>query len=131
MATIRKEFQVSRSPAEVWDALKDFGAVHTRLARGFVTDTQVEPSGARLVTFINGAQAREWPVSADDATRRFVYAINDHPNFTHYNASVEVREEGAGARFVWTVDFLPDAASEQQDAVMTFAAECMRTTLNG
>lgn len=48
----------------------------------FVTATQMEPSGARLVTFVNGMQVREWCVSADEDQRRLLYAIADSPSFT-------------------------------------------------
>jgi hypothetical protein len=117
MATIRKEIRSPRPAAEAWALLKDFSAVH-KLAAGFVTSTEMEPSGARLVTFANGMQVREWLVSADDAAMRLVYAINDSPNFAHYSAAAQVFEDGAGCRFVWTVDFLPDAMGPAQDAAM-------------
>lgn len=130
MATIRKEFKSPRSPADVWDALRDFGAVHERLAKGFVTATKVEPSGARVVTFVNGMSVREWLVTSDDTARRLVYAINDHPSFTHYSASAQVIEEGAGSRFVWQVDFLPDSMAEMQNMAMEAGVAAMRTTLS-
>ena len=34
MATVYKEFIVEADAAHVWDALRDFSAVHTRLAPG-------------------------------------------------------------------------------------------------
>ena len=36
MASIHKDISIDASPADVWDAVRDFGAVHTRLAPGFV-----------------------------------------------------------------------------------------------
>jgi len=45
-------------PELVRDALRDVGALHTRLAPGFVTHTRLEP-GARIVTFGNGMVVRE------------------------------------------------------------------------
>jgi len=42
MATIYREFLVEAPAAEAWSAIRDFGAVHTRLAVGFVTGTQTE-----------------------------------------------------------------------------------------
>ena len=39
-------------------AVRDIGALHTRLVPGFVTDVKLEP-GARVVTFGNGTVARE------------------------------------------------------------------------
>jgi hypothetical protein len=41
------------SPAAVWDAVRDIGALHTRLVPGFVVATEIIPAGRR-VTFANG-----------------------------------------------------------------------------
>ena len=117
MATVRREFRSARSADEVWAVLRRFDAVH-ELAPGFVTATKMEPSGARVVTFANGSEVREWPVSSNDAERRLVYAITDHPKIQHYSAAAQVLEDGDGCRFVWTVDFLPDAMAEMQAASM-------------
>jgi hypothetical protein len=73
MATIRSELK-TRAPAdEVWSAVRDIGALHTRLVPGFVVDTRLEP-GARIVTFINGVTLREPIVTLDDEARRLVWA---------------------------------------------------------
>ena len=42
MASIRKETVIEASPERVWDAVRDVGAVHERLASGFVVDTRLE-----------------------------------------------------------------------------------------
>ncbi len=128
MATVRKEFRTARSADEVWAKLRKFDAVH-ELAKGFVTASTMEPSGARLVTLANGFQVREWLVSSDDGERRLVYAINDSPAYQHYNASAQVFEDGAGSRFVWTVDFLPDSTAETQNAAMEAGAAAMAKAL--
>lgn len=128
MATVRKEFRSARSADEVWAKLRRFDAVH-ELAPGFVTATKMEPSGARLVTFANGMEIREWLVSSSDAERRLVYAIIDHPRFQHYSASAQVVEDGAGSRFVWTVDFLPAEMAAMQDASMEAGAAAMTRAL--
>jgi hypothetical protein len=39
--------------AVAWAALRDFGALHWRLVRGFVTDTRIDGQD-RIVTFFNG-----------------------------------------------------------------------------
>lgn len=128
MATVRKEFRTERSADEVWARLRRFDAVH-ELAKGFVTVTKMEASGARLVTLANGFEVREWLVSSDDAERRLVYAINDSPAYEHYNAVAQVFADGAGSRFVWTVDFLPNSMAEQQNAAMEMGAKAMAATL--
>src|SRR5947199_9812639 len=74
MASIHKEIIIDASNADVWDALRDFGALHTRLVPGFVTDTKLD-GHARIVTFANGAVAREILVDFDDTQGRLVYAI--------------------------------------------------------
>jgi hypothetical protein len=129
MATVRKEFRSPRSAAEIWEKLRKFEAVH-ELAKGFVTATEMEPSGARMVTFANGMKVREWLVSRDDGERRLVYAILDHPKYTHYSAVAQVFDDGAGSRFVWTVDFLPDDMAGLQDASMEAGAAAMRTNFS-
>ncbi|MBC7768540.1 MAG: SRPBCC family protein [Phycisphaerales bacterium] len=128
MATVRKEFRSARSADEVWAVLRKFEAVH-EVAPGFVTATKMEPSGARMVTFANGMEIREWPVSSDDQQRRLVYAILDHPKYQHYSAAAQVFEDGEGSRFVWTVDFLPDGMAGMQNASMEAGAAAMARAL--
>jgi len=128
MATTRKEFRSPRSADEVWAKLRKFDAVH-ELAPGFVTATKMEPSGARIVTFANGTEIREWLISSEDAERRLVYAIKDHPAFTHYSAAAQVFADGEGSRFVWTVDFQPDTMAGMQDASMEMGAKAMAAAL--
>ena len=65
MASIRKEISTKASVDSVWAALRDIGALHTRLVPGFVVDTQLEP-GARIVTFGNGMVVRELIVDVND-----------------------------------------------------------------
>jgi hypothetical protein len=74
MATVRKELVIKASPDFVWDVIRDVGAVHRRLAPGFVTDTRLE-EGARVVTFVNGVVARELIVSLDEDMRRLVWSV--------------------------------------------------------
>jgi len=108
MASLRKEIILAAPAERVWSALRDFGAVHERLAPGFVTGTTMESEDVRVVTFFNGSSARETRVGCDDKMRRLAYAILGG-RAAHYAASAEVRDEGGGCRFVWTVDVLPDA----------------------
>jgi len=128
MATIRKEFRSPRPASDVWGVLKRFEAVHD-LAKGFVTKTDMEPSGARVVTFANGLWVREHLVSSNDAERRLCYAITDSPAFDHYSAVAQIYDDGEGCRFVWTVDFLPDCMAEQQNAAMEAGARAMAARL--
>src|SRR5664279_634447 len=74
MASIHKDIFIDAHPDDVWDAVRDFGAVHTRLAPGFVADARLD-GDARIVTFANGMIAREVLVDCDDTRRRLVYGI--------------------------------------------------------
>jgi hypothetical protein len=58
---------VGAAPDHVWAAFRDVGAIHTRLARGFVTDTKLE-GDTRIVTFANGVVARERIIDTDDTS---------------------------------------------------------------
>jgi hypothetical protein len=128
MATIRKEVHIHASPHRVWDALRDVGALHTRLAPGFVVDTRLD-GNARIVTFGNGLVVREDIVTVDEATHRVVWAIIDQ-QFQHYNgaAQVEANSDG-GASFFWTVDLLPDEAAGDVDAMMEAGIAVIKATL--
>jgi len=107
MASVHREIVIGRPPAEVWDALADVGALHTRQAPGFVTDCRLE-AGARVVTFANGMVARELIVDVDPERRRVAWSVVGG-RLSHHNASAQVFAEGSGAtRFVWIADFLPD-----------------------
>lgn len=116
MATIHREVHIQADPDKVWSALRDVGALHTRLCPGFVIDTKMDGDDARIVTFGNGRTARELIVSVDDERRRVAWAIVGGP-MIHYNGAAQVigLPEG-GCRFTWTSDLLP------HDAAPTVAA---------
>jgi carbon monoxide dehydrogenase subunit G len=128
MASIRREMLVEADPKEVWDAIRDVGAVHTRLAPGFVVDTRLE-AGARVVTFANGLVARELIVDVDDEARRLVWAvIGGRP--THHNGSLQVFPEHAGrSRVVWIADLLPNELASTIAGLMDQGMSVMKKTL--
>ena len=107
MASIHNDIPLPASVHDVWDAVRDFGALHQRLVPGFVLDTRLD-GDARIVTFSNGTVAREVLVDCDDARRRLVYAISNE-RLKHYSASVQVVADGeTRCRLVWTIDMLPN-----------------------
>jgi len=107
VASSHRETVIEAPPRAVWDALRDVGAIHRRLAPGFVTDVRLE-DGARVVTFGNGMTARELIVDVDDQARRLAWSVVGGP-MTHHNASALVfgDEEESRSRFVWIADLLP------------------------
>ena len=127
MASIRNEIVVEPAPDRVWDALRDFNAVHRRVAPGVLTDSKVD-GDARIVTFANGATARETLVSSDDQQRRLVYAIMDQ-RFKHYSASVQVLAEGKGSRVVWLIDLLPNDLASLVTQMSGAGAAAMKVAL--
>lgn len=130
MASIRIERVVDAPADQVWDALRDLGALHTRLVPGFVVDTRLEED-ARVVTFGNGLEVRELFVDLDDARRRFAYSVRSDM-FTHHSATNEVFDEGEGrCRFVWVADLLPDAAAPTVEAMMSQGADVLKATMEG
>jgi carbon monoxide dehydrogenase subunit G len=130
VASIYREFIVQAAPEAVWAALGDFGAVHTRLATGFVTGCVLEEQGAvRLVTFANGMRARERLVARDDGLRRLAYTV-EGGRASHHNASAQVLDEGDGrSRVVWITDLLPDALAPAIAAMMDAGVAAMRGAL--
>ena len=128
MASVHREIVVDRPVADVWDALADVGALHTRLVRGFVTDCRLEP-GARVVTFANGLVARELIVSVDAERRRVAWSVVGG-RLSHHNASAQAFAEGDGAcRIVWIADFLPDEHAPAIAGMIENGLQAMQRTL--
>jgi hypothetical protein len=128
MASIRREIQVEAGAEQVWGAIADVGAIHTRLAPGFVVDTRLE-DGARIVTFGNGLVARELIVDVDHASRRLVWAVvGGRP--THHNASLQVLVEGERrSPVIWIADLLPDELAAPIASLIDQGMAVMKQTL--
>jgi hypothetical protein len=128
MASIQKDISIDARAEEVWAAVADFGAVHRRLAPGFVLDARLDGE-ARIVTFANGAIARELLVDCDPVKRRLVYAVISE-RIQQHSAAVQVFADGeARSRLVWIVDFLPHELKPYMDAQMDQAALAMQKAL--
>lgn len=106
MASIHRETLINAPASQVWAALKDVGALHTRLVPGFVVDCRVEGE-SRLVTFANGIQARELIVDISDELMRVSWcAVGGR--LTHHNASAQVIPLGeTSCKVLWVADLLP------------------------
>ena len=128
MPSIRRQILIEAAPDQVWDALRDFGALHERLVPGFVTDCRMDGED-RIVTFANGATYREVLVDLDDEARRLAWSIVDGP-YRHHNGVAQVFPEGGGSRFVWTTDLLADdeVVSQTADA-MQIGIDIVKRTL--
>ncbi|MFL6819023.1 MAG: SRPBCC family protein [Bradyrhizobium sp.] len=128
MASIHKDIRIDAHPDEVWAAVRDFGAVHARLAPGFVLDSRLEGE-ARIVTFANGTVARELLVDCDDERRRLVYAVVSE-RVKQHSASVQVLPGGDGVtQLIWIVDLLPNEIAPYIEGQMDQAALAMQKAL--
>jgi uncharacterized protein YndB with AHSA1/START domain len=125
MASIRKEVVINAPPAEVWDAVRDVGAVHKRLCPGYVADCYMENDGLRVVTFASGLVLRELIVDVDDKARRFVWSAIEG-RAKHHNGAMQVFDEANGqSRLVWVADILPH---ELAPIVATIMEEGLKVT---
>ena len=129
MASIRKEISTRASVNTVWAALRDIGALHTRLVPGFVVDTRLEP-GARIVTFGVGTVVREMIVDVNDETKRVVWSARSE-QLTHHNASAQVvAGEDGHTRVIWIADLLPNEVAGVLDQMMEQGIGVMKKTLD-
>ncbi|HET8843394.1 MAG TPA: SRPBCC family protein, partial [Ktedonobacteraceae bacterium] len=128
MASIFKEILIQAHPQDVWAAICDVGAVHERLAPGFVIDTRLD-ADARVVTFANGAVVRELIVDIDNQAKRLAYAAVGGRT-THHNASMQVFAQGENqSRLVWITDLLPNEAAPLIRELVEQGAATMKRTL--
>ena len=125
MASIYKEISLDARPEDVWAAVRDYGAVHQRVAPGFVTDCRLD-GDSRIVTFANGNVAQERLVTMDEARMRLVYAVVS-PRVKQHSASIQVFAEGDNrSRVVWIADVLPNEIGPYIDSQMDLGALAMQ-----
>lgn len=128
VASIRVERTIGASPDEAWEALRDWGAVHERLAPGFATATELDGED-RLVTFFNGAVVRERLIDLDDERRRLAWSIVDGP-YSHHNGAAEVLVAADGTtRFLWVTDLLPNEAAAATKEMMERGVDAIKQAL--
>ena len=131
MASIMGEINVNAGAEQCWDAVRDFGALHQRLAPGFIINVKMSGAREREVTFFGGAVAREYLVGMDDERMRLAYTVVKSPmGSSHNNASVQVMGGGdAHCRFVWAIDVLPDEHARRTDELMDRGLAAIKKTL--
>jgi len=128
MATIIKTVEIDAPADAVWDAVADFGAVHTRFAPGFVTNVELV-EGARMVTFGNGMVAKELFLGCDHDIRRLAYSVRTE-RFSHHSASFQVADLGGGrSRLTWIADVLPDEVAPTVSGMMEAGIAVAKETL--
>lgn len=134
MAHFCKTIDIEVDEAFAWDALRDLGALHTRLVKGFVLDCVLEGAGTgedqvRTVTFANRLQARERIIDVDDAQRRVAWSATGG-RLSHHNASAQVQPiDRHRVRILWTVDLLPHAMAQPIAGMVDAGLQAMKRTL--
>jgi len=130
MASIRRETLIDARAEDVWAAVRDIGAIHSRLAPGFVVDTVLE-EGARAVTFGNGMVVRELIVDIDENARRLAWSAVGG-RLTHHNASMQIFDEGddGRCRAVWIADLLPNELAGAIATMIDQGMAAMHETLS-
>jgi len=113
MATVCKTVEIDLAAAAVWDAVRDVGNLHRRLAPSLIADCRLNDAGSeRVVTFADGTKLPETIISLDDAAMRFVWSARN-PSLAHHNAAMAVSALSEGKSAVsWTADVLPDQAAD-------------------
>ena len=113
MASICKSIVINRAADFIWEAVRDVGNLHLRLAPELITDCQLNNEGTqRLVTFADGTKLEELIVAVDDTRMRFVWAARN-PSMLHHNAAMQVTAlEGGTASVSWTADVLPHPVAD-------------------
>jgi hypothetical protein len=128
VASIHQEVVIDAPTAAVWDVIRDVGAIHTRFARGFVTDTKLE-GDSRVVTFVNGAVVRERIVDVDEGRMRLAYSVVEW-QATHHNASFQVFPDGGRrSRLVWITDLLPHDLAPLVGGMMQQGCAAIKQTI--
>jgi hypothetical protein len=125
MASIYKDIPLDAHADDVWAAVRDYGAVHQRVAPGFVTDCKLD-GDARIVTFANGNVAREVLVTTDEARKRLVYAVISE-RVKQHSASIQIVADGENrSRVIWITDVLPNEIAPYIDGQMDLGAAAMQ-----
>jgi hypothetical protein len=126
MASIHKEVALDARADDVWDAIRDFGAVHRRVAPGFLLDAKLD-GDARIVTFANGTVAREVLVTCDDTRKRLVYSVVSE-RVKQHSASIQIVADGERSCMIWITDVLPNEIAPYIDGQMQLGADAIRKT---
>ena len=131
MASIIREVVIESSADDVWKVIGEFATGPSRMAPGFVVDTQAE-GDFRTVTFADGTVVTERRIGLDDNARRIAYSIvGGSVEPVHDNASMQAFPDGERrCRLVWTRDVLPDRLAAPIADSMARGLEVVKRTLD-
>ena len=119
--------EIDRSADAVWAAVRDVYEVHERLVPGMVREV-TRDGDDRIVTFANGAVAREQILAIDDTERRLTYGVVGE-GIAFHRASMQVQPRGEGSTLIWSAEYLPKEIGGFISGVMTPGIQLMKQTL--
>ena len=126
MASIHRSVQIQAPASQVWNALQDVGALHTKLVPGFVVDCRLEGE-ARHVTFANGMTAKELIVDVSSERMRVSWSAVGG-RLTHHNASAQVIPTGeTSCEVIWIADLLPHEMASPIAGMIEQGLKAMKT----
>ena len=130
MATVRKSVAIDIAADLIWDAVRDVGQLHTRVAPAMVTDCRLNADGTeRIVTFADGTVLPETIIAIDDSLMRLVWSART-PSLTHHNGAMEIVRLAEGKSSVsWTADVLPHAAADPMSTAIGMGLATMKAHL--
>lgn len=127
MTTIVKIIDIDATPEAVWAKIADTARVSNLI--GFVGSSE-QSGDVRVCNLEGGGVVVEKIVSVDHDLKRVFYSITESPlGMEIHGASMQIEENGAGARLVWTVDFLPAEVTGALLPLLGSAADDMKSTL--
>lgn len=128
MATIIKEIPLTVSAEAAWKRVSDVGNIASMIS--FIGTSELT-GDTRVCTLQDGAKLNEKIVTVDSSLRRVVYSITDAPMPMDFHAaSMEIKAEGAGSKFVWTVDVLPNETMEMLEPMVNQACADIQAELS-
>ena len=126
MASVHRSVQIQAPTSQVWNALQDVGALHTKLVPGFVVDCTLEGE-SRQVTFANGMKAKELIVDINQELMRVSWSVVGG-RLTHHNASAQVIPAGeASCEVMWVADLLPHEMAPAIAGMIEQGLKAMKT----
>lgn len=125
------ETEIGVHPEQVWDVVRDVGAVHRRLLPTRVAGTRID-GDQRFLTFPDGHVIREVIRSIEEDSRRLAYAVAEgaRPPLDHHEAEFQVFPAGEGrSRLVWTARVLPPHRAAEVRTRMEYGIADMRQAI--
>lgn len=127
MATIVKTVDIASPVQDVWAKVSDTGGISDLI--GFLASSRLD-GDKRVCRIDGGGELTEKIVSVDHGLKRVMYSITESPlNMEFHAASMQVVQNGAESRLIWTVDLAPASAETHMGPMLDAACEDMKTTL--